>query len=339
MVIDDSFYMQLALNEAWKYQGLTYPNPAVGALLLDKNNKIISIEAHKKAGFPHAEVEALKSGFLRLSDDKLLKEELQNLTDSSKIHEFLIKNSNNLFKECAMYVTLEPCAHYGKTPPCAGLISSLGLKKVIIGALDINKEASGGAEILKSANIEIKTNILEKECELLLEPFKLWSGKNFIFFKHAQTLNGTIDGGYISSEEMLKFVHALRDKIDLIVVGGNTVRVDRPTLDARKVNGKAPDVLIYSKNSDFDNTIPLFSVAKRRVFIKDNLSLLESYKFIMIEGGSEMFDAVKDKIHWHLALVSPNLKNGKKFDSKIKEEIIHAENVDSEIKIWAKPIF
>lgn len=133
MVIDNSFFMNLALKEAWKYQGLTYPNPAVGCTIVGQNNELLAVEAHKKAGEPHAEVEALKSAYFKLTNDS----KILDLTISSDIHTFLLLNHNNCFKNISLYTTLEPCSHIGKTPSCASLISALGIKKVFVGFNDI----------------------------------------------------------------------------------------------------------------------------------------------------------------------------------------------------------
>ncbi|WP_236618731.1 bifunctional diaminohydroxyphosphoribosylaminopyrimidine deaminase/5-amino-6-(5-phosphoribosylamino)uracil reductase RibD [Lebetimonas sp. JH292] len=249
------------MNEAWKYQLLTYPNPAVGCAVLIKNQ--IFTDVHKKAGEPHAEVNALFKAFSFFQKTPKLK-------TAKEIHEFLIKNHNNFFNDAQIYVTLEPCSHIGKTPSCANLISILKPKKVTIGWLDPIIEHSGGAEMLKNRGIEVRV-VNDKRCFDLIEPFIKWNKDKFIFFKLAQSLNGVITGGYISSESSLKWVHQIRDKIDLLVIGGNTVRIDRPTLDSRRVNGKAPDVLIYSKQKEFDKTIPLFNISGRKVFIEDNL--------------------------------------------------------------------
>lgn len=334
MVIDHAFYMRLALGEAWKYQGLTYPNPAVGSLLLDGNGRIIAVEAHKKAGEPHAEVNTLKAAFLKLSDNPKLSSELEKLADSATIHDFLSAHHNGLFAESTLYVTLEPCAHHGKTPPCSQLIKNVGIKKVIIGSLDPNETAAGGRELLKASGIEVEHGISKEACEQLIEPFVLWQKKKFVFFKHAQTLNGTIDGGYISGNESLDHVHALRDRTDLLVIGGETVRTDRPTLDARRVDGKAPDVLIYSRSKDFDKTIPLFNVPGREVIIADDLDVMESYNFIMIEGGGAMFEAVKERFDWHLTLLSPKVRPGLPFAGSREERILHTRSVGEDTLIW-----
>jgi diaminohydroxyphosphoribosylaminopyrimidine deaminase/5-amino-6-(5-phosphoribosylamino)uracil reductase len=308
----NSYAIDLAINEAWKYQFLTYPNPAVGAAVIVKNTLFVS--AHKKAGEPHAEVNALWAAFKAFHKTPELK-------TSYEIHEYLIKNHNNFFNEANVFVTLEPCSHIGKTPSCANLLKILKPKSVIIGWPDPIAEHSGGVEILKNAGIEVKV-LNDKRCFDLIEPFIKWQ-KRFMFFKLAQSFNGAVTGGYISSESSLKWVHQVRDKIDLLVIGGNTVRVDRPTLDARRINGKAPDVLIYSKQKDFDKTIPLFNVKNRRVFIENNFDKLENYKFIMVEGGEKLYNKLKDLVDWKVFIVTPKIFDRINYKSSDSFEILH----------------
>lgn len=333
MVIDNSFYMKLALDEAWKYQGLTYPNPAVGCSVVSKSGEILAVEAHKRAGEAHAEVEALRSAYFKLTNDgKIL-----DISSSFGIHEYLLKNHNNCFEGISLFVTLEPCSHIGKTPSCATLISKLGINKLFIGSLDSNKEASGGAEIVKNANVHVETDILAKECGELLTPFKMWSEKRFVFFKWAQRLNGTVDDGIISSEKSRTLVHAMRDVCDLLVVGGSTVRTDRPTLDARLVGGRAPDVLILSKTKEFDETIPLFGIKNRKVIIMDNFSIFDNYKNIMIEGGENMFDYSKEFVTHYLSFIAPCLGGQKSFVAQVsKFDILNILQDEQDIIMWMK---
>lgn len=333
MVIDNSFYMNLALQEAWKYQGLTYPNPAVGCAAVGESGEILAVEAHKKAGAPHAEVEALKSAYFRLSGDKKILE----LTNSAHIHTYLLENHNNCFNGISVFTTLEPCSHIGKTPSCATLLSKLKIKKLFIGSKDLNAEAAGGNEIVKNAGIEVQSDILAKECKYLLEPFNLWQNGRFVFFKWAQRLNGTVDEGTISSHSSRTLVHGMRDACDLLVIGGESVRVDRPTLDARLVNGKAPDILILSRGKEFDKTIPLFSVPNRKVIISDNFDILKEYKNIMIEGGSNMFELSKGIADYHLCFVSPQI-GGKTGFSGMNEkfEILNILQDEQDIIMWMK---
>ncbi|MDY3200539.1 MAG: bifunctional diaminohydroxyphosphoribosylaminopyrimidine deaminase/5-amino-6-(5-phosphoribosylamino)uracil reductase RibD [Arcobacter sp.] len=332
MKIDDNFYMKLAIDEAWKYQLLTYPNPAVGCVIV-KDGRLLAIEAHKEAGMPHAEINALKSAYLIENPNSILKTK----NNSQEIHNFLIENHDGYFNDCEIFVTLEPCNHIGKTPSCANLLKVLKPKRVIIGHEDINKIASGGVQTLESANIEVSLRCMEKEAYNLLYPFIKWSNGTFIFYKMAQTLNGCIDGS-ISSKMSQLYVHTLRDKVDLMLIGGNTVRIDKPTLDARYIGGRAPDIMIYSKNKIFDNAIPLFKVANREVFISDDLFKLLDYKFVMVEGVYKLMNILKEKIDYIVLIVSPKIRNGINAlnEIDIDFEIVHENYLGEEKIIYLK---
>ncbi|WP_419673725.1 bifunctional diaminohydroxyphosphoribosylaminopyrimidine deaminase/5-amino-6-(5-phosphoribosylamino)uracil reductase RibD [Aliarcobacter butzleri] len=328
MKIDDNFYMRLAIDEAWKHQLLTYPNPAVGCVIV-KNQRLLAVEAHKKAGMPHAEVNALKTAYLKDNPNSILKTK----NSSFDIHQFLLQNHNGFFNDCEIYVTLEPCNHIGKTPSCANLLKELKPKRIIISVKDPNKQATGGLETLKNENIDVTLGILEKDGLNLILPFISWQNKSCIFFKMAQTLNGSIDGK-ISSNRALAYVHTLRDKIDLLVIGGNSVRIDKPTLDTRYIQGKNPDIFIYSKNKVFDNNIPLFKIPNRKVLISDDLYKLLDYKFIMIEGIYNLLDKLKERIDFFILIISPKIRKGQNALNEIDLdfEIIH-ENFIGEDKI------
>ena len=333
MVIDNNFFMSLALKEAWKYQGLTYPNPAVGCVVVGENGEILAVGAHHKAGGPHAEVNALKAAYYRLTNDAYI----LALEDSADIHTHLQSNHNNIFTNVTLYTTLEPCSHFGKTPSCARLISDLGIKEVYVGSNDTNPKAKAGSMILNMNDCLVYSELLKDECDALLKPFNLWQKDKFVFFKWAQRLNATTDDGIISSKESRENVHAMRDVCDLLVIGGNTVRVDRPTLDARLVNGKAPDILIISQQKDFDKTIPLFNIEGREVFIEDNFSKLNNYKNIMIEGSSKMFELTRDIVDYYLCYIAPTFggKNGfKNLNDNL--EILNIEKETQDIIMWMK---
>lgn len=328
MKIDDNFYMRLAIDEAWKHQLLTYPNPAVGCVIV-KNQRLLAVEAHKEAGMPHAEVNALKTAYLNDNPNSILKTK----NSSFDIHQFLLQNHNGFFNNCEIYVTLEPCNHIGKTPSCANLLKELKPKRVIISVKDPNKQATGGLETLRNENIDVTLGILEKDGLNLILPFISWQNKSCIFFKMAQTLNGSIDGK-ISSNRALAYVHTLRDKIDLLVIGGNSVRIDKPTLDTRYIQGKNPDIFIYSKNKVFDTNIPLFKIPNRKVLISDDLYKLLDYKFIMIEGVYNLLDKLKERIDFFILIISPKIRKGQNALNEIDLdfEIIH-ENFIGEDKI------
>lgn len=332
MVIDKEFYQNLAINEAWKYQGLTYPNPAVGCTVLGKNGEILAVAAHQKAGLSHAELNAAAQALQKLNPKFDFPQE------PNELYEFILKNHNNLLKDSTFFVTLEPCSHQGKTPSCAKLLSALHVKKVYIGSLDESKNASGGVEILKNANIEVEIGTCKKKCEELIEPFLLWQKSKFTFFKLALRLDGSYNNGEITSLKSRTFMHDLRDKCELLVIGGESVRVDKPTLDARLVNGNAPDIHILSNSKNFDKSIPLFNVKNREVFISNNKEFPKKYKNIMIEGGSNFLNFLKDEIDWLLIFHGSSFStNGSSYiKSDLNLKLLHVNRIDNEYISWHK---
>lgn len=335
MEIDHNFYMSLAISEAWKYQGLTYPNPAVGCTVCGPYGELLAVEAHHKAGKPHAEVNALKEAYYKLTQD----DTILSLISSSDIHNYLLKNHNNFFKNCSLYSTLEPCSHVGKTPSCANLIAQLGIKHVFVGVKDFNSDAADGNKILSNNSVEVTLHVKQEKCEELLLPFRKFMSDKFVFFKWAQRLNGTTDGGIISSAKSRKHVHAMRDVCDLLVIGGNTVRMDRPTLDARLVDGKAPDVLILSRKKEFDKTIPLFSVPNRQVYIENDFSVLDKYKNIMIEGSEKMYMLSHEIVDYYLCFLAPIFGGNEGFKNiEDKLQVLTTRKDEQDIIMWMKRI-
>lgn len=328
----DISLMDTAVKVAWKYQILTYPNPAVGALISDDIGSVIAINAHKKAGTPHAEVEAIKEAYYKITKD----ERILEIEASEEIHKYLTQNHSGIFRAFSIYVTLEPCNHQGKTPPCSHLIKVLGFKRVVVGLLDPNKKASGGVAYLRENNISVDVLQDSMTCKDLLYPFERTLQGNFIFFKLAMSSNGVIDGGIITGMSSRELVHEYRDRIDLLVIGGNTVKIDRPTLDARMINGRAPDVLIYSKDKNFDKTIPLFDIKNRQVYIEDNFELLKNYKLIMIEGGEGMLKATWDIVDMYAIFRSPDFEIGTHPNVALKLEQLSNQFVDQDTLSWFK---
>jgi len=330
--MNDEFYMQLALDKAWGYQGLTYPNPAVGAVVT-VNGKILAIEAHQKSGTSHAEVLALIQAYETLSKSSIDFDRF----DAKKVHYFLLSLPRNFFSKCSIYVTLEPCSHAGQTPSCASLLKSLVLKKIVIGIADPIVGHDAGANMLSNVTM----GVLETECNDLLEPFMIWQKRAFVLFKIAQTSNGQIESdendGYLSSKDSLTHVHRLRESCDVLLIGGNTVRVDRPTLDCRFIKTKAPSVKIYSKEDNFDRDIPLFHIENRDVEIVDTLDFLDKPSFVMVEGGEGMLNVLKDKIDWMLIYQAPKLSsNTLTYNITMNLEFLHQNKIDVDLMIWSR---
>ncbi len=207
-------YMELALKLAEKGKGKTSPNPMVGCIIV-KRNAIVGRGCHKKAGEPHAEILALNE-------------------------------AGKKARNATLYVTLEPCSHWGKTPPCTERIIQEGISEVIIGSFDVNPLVSGGRE-LKLRGIKTKTAILEDECKQLNEVYYKYmkSRMPFVLVKAAISLDGKIatltgDSKYITSTAARKYVHQLRSEYDAVMVGVNTVLRDNPLLNVRLIKGRDP---------------------------------------------------------------------------------------------------
>ena len=331
MVMDHPFYMRLALDTAWRFQLLTYPNPAVGAAIVGPHGEVIAVAAHEEAGRPHAEVLAVRDAYTRLSGDMTL----ASCEDAAVLHEKLPELAGKLFHDKTIYVTLEPCNHTGRTPPCASLIERLGFCRVVIGTKDPNPTAAGGIERLRGAGMDVVTDVEKEACDALLWPFVRWRERGrFVFFKLAQTLNGTIDGGTISCETSRRWVHRVRTRIDRLVIGGETVRTDRPRLDARLVGGRAPDVTIFTRHQEgFDWQIPLFGVPGREVTFADKLP---EKGLIMIEGGAGSFEALKDRIDAMVLFVAPLVKEGMGYNGAKNFTILHQRRSGADTMLWLK---
>lgn len=230
--MDDHQYMQLAIALAQATVGQTSPNPCVGAVLV-KNGELISTGAHLKAGTAHAEAVA-------------------------------IREAGEISKGATLYVTLEPCSHHGRTPPCADLIVESGIKKVFVASLDPNPLVAGkGIEKLKKAGIEVETNICKEDAEKLNEKFFhfIRTKTPFVTIKGAASLDGKIaaksgDSKWITSEEARLDTHKLRHEHDGILVGINTILQDNPLLTTRRPEGGKNPIRIIL---DTELKIPLSS--------------------------------------------------------------------------------
>ncbi len=327
--MNDEFYMQQAIDTAWHYQLLTYPNPAVGAVVVC-DGQIVAIEAHRKAGTSHAEVLALVAAYEQLSGEGVDFDPM----DATTAHDFLRGLPEGFFGRCTIYVTLEPCSHSGKTPSCANLLAELRLERVVIAIPDPITEHGGGIRRLKNPTM----GVLEDAARDLIAPFLIWRERAFVVFKIAQTLNGRIGGGYLSSRTSLEHVHKIRSVVDHLLIGGNTARTDRPTLDSRFViEGRAPDVMIYSRRNDLDRSIPLFGVSGRHVAVSNSLDNLDKPSLILVEGGGGMLKAMHGHIDWMLTYLTPKLSDNEiTYNTPSTLRFLHAEKMGVDMMIWSQ---
>ncbi|MCR1950037.1 bifunctional diaminohydroxyphosphoribosylaminopyrimidine deaminase/5-amino-6-(5-phosphoribosylamino)uracil reductase RibD [Clostridium sp. DSM 100503] len=220
----DKKYMQLAIDLAKNGKGKVNPNPLVGAVIV-KNRKVIGQGYHKKYGGNHAEIEA-------------------------------INNSTESVEGATIYVTLEPCYHYGKTPPCVDKLISSKISRVVIGSLDPNPLVSGKSiDKLKQVGIEVNVGVLEEECFRLNEVFMKYikTKKPYVVLKSAISLDGKIatktgESKWITGEISRLKVHELRNELSAIMIGINTVLQDDPSLTCNINNGRNPIRIIVDSN-------------------------------------------------------------------------------------------
>lgn len=220
----DTKYMERALQIARLGEGLVSPNPMVGAVIVSAGGTIIGEGYHHQYGGPHAEVCAINS---------------------------VKETDRHLLSDSTIYVTLEPCSHYGKTPPCAKLIIDTGIPRVVVGSADPFPEVSGrGIRMLREAGVEVTEGVMRKECDELnvrfLTAHRL--GRPWIQLKWAQSADGFMAGIKDGKPYPVKFstpvssvwMHRRRSMVDAIMVGKNTLDIDKPRLDCRNWPGRPP---------------------------------------------------------------------------------------------------
>jgi len=303
---EDKKYMQRCIQLAKNGKGLCSPNPMVGAVIV-KDGIIIGEGWHQKAGMPHAEPVAINS----------------------------VKNQE-LLKSSTLYVSLEPCSHYGKTPPCVDLIIKKGIPRVVIGCLDVFPLVSGsGVKKLKAAGVEVLVGPEMQACLDLNRKFFTYHAKKrpYIMLKWAQTSDGFIDNirkpdgeelPLIISTPLTKIItHKLRSEFDAILVGTNTAMMDNPKLNVRDWSGKNPVRCVTDRNLTLSKNLNIFdgttktivfteksgegseNVSYETINFEDNLvkNILESlYKkgiqSLLVEGGAKLHNAFLNAGLW-----------------------------------------
>ncbi|MGB2868240.1 MAG: bifunctional diaminohydroxyphosphoribosylaminopyrimidine deaminase/5-amino-6-(5-phosphoribosylamino)uracil reductase RibD [Bacteroidota bacterium] len=240
---EDSRWMQRCVQLARKGYGYVRPNPMVGAVIV-KNGKLIAEGYHQKFAGPHAEVHALRRAGKRA-------------------------------KGAVLYVNLEPCAHYGKTPPCVDAIIHAGIKEVVVGSLDPNPFVPGrGAAQLRKAGIKVRVGIERVAAEALNEKFYTFmrTGLPFVGYKVAQTLDGKIadvngKSKWITGPNSRKYAHSLRLGYDAVLVGARTVRMDDPELTIRLVQGPNPVRVVVDGRMSVPPQRKIFDESRARTVI------------------------------------------------------------------------
>ncbi len=313
----DEFYMHRCLQLARKGEGYVDPNPMVGSVIV-LNNRIIGEGFHTKYGEAHAEVNAINS-----------------VTDKS------------LLKSATLYVSLEPCSHHGKTPPCADLIIHYKIPKVVIGMQDPFLKVNGsGIKRLQLSGCDVKTGILEKECHQLNKAFITFHTKKrpYIVLKWAQTLDGFIDkirepgaineSNWITDEVCRSLVHKWRSEIPAIMVGKNTAYLDNPKLDTRFWGGRNPIRIVTDKELVLPKNLLLFDHSQETIvlnaiknhkeenleyikidfgneFLNNLMTLLYEREInsLLVEGGQQLLQSFINQNYWDEARIFTGNKN------------------------------
>ncbi|MFZ9387753.1 MAG: bifunctional diaminohydroxyphosphoribosylaminopyrimidine deaminase/5-amino-6-(5-phosphoribosylamino)uracil reductase RibD [Chitinophagaceae bacterium] len=312
----DEKYMRRCLELAARGSGLVAPNPMVGAVLVFED-RIIGEGWHAGFGGPHAEVNCIREAMERGGDE--------------------------FFNRATLFVSLEPCSHFGKTPPCTDLIIRHRIPRVVIGIRDPFAEVNGkGIEKLKQAGVEVVTGILEKECGEQNRRFMLFHTRKrpYVILKWAQTADGFIAASaglrkqsrlHISNEISNRLVHRWRTEEASILVGTNTARLDNPELNNRFWPGKSPVRLVIDKNLSLPHDLRLFDGTLRTIVFnrirQEENGLLQYYQIgvsgswvrpilealykmdiqsVLVEGGAGLLRSFIEEELWDEARVITN---------------------------------
>ncbi|MGA7933149.1 MAG: bifunctional diaminohydroxyphosphoribosylaminopyrimidine deaminase/5-amino-6-(5-phosphoribosylamino)uracil reductase RibD [Kovacikia sp.] len=263
--VNDSVIMQRCLELAKRALGQTAPNPLVGAVIV-QNGEIVGEGFHPAAGQPHAEV-------------------------------FALKQAGNQAHGATLYVNLEPCNHYGRTPPCSEAIVAAGLKKVVVGMVDPDPRVSGGGIArLRQAGIEVVVGVEETACRELNEAFiyRVLYHRPFGILKYAMTLDGKIaattgHSAWVTSPAARAEVHQLRVGCDAIVVGGNTVRRDNPLLTSRQ-ESHTPLRIVMSRSLDLPVDSHLWDVSIAPTLVATEPGVRPEFQKMLIKRGVEVVE-------------------------------------------------
>ncbi len=275
---DDIKFMKRCLDLALGAEGMTWPNPMVGAVIVHEG--LIAGEGfHLKAGMPHAEVNAFNS--------------LTGSVDLSR---------------SVLYVNLEPCSHFGSTPPCANLIISRGIKRIVIGTPDTSDKVAGrGIEKLKNAGCDVVTGVLEDECRWINRRFFTFNEKRrpWIILKWAQSADGYLDyernenrtgkPSWITGEAERALVHKWRSREQAILAGGGTIRSDNPRLNVRAWTGKDPVRLILTRSGRIDKDSEVFKInGTNIVFTHSAGAKFEGSEVVILDRNKESAPQILD---------------------------------------------
>ncbi|MBN3876439.1 bifunctional diaminohydroxyphosphoribosylaminopyrimidine deaminase/5-amino-6-(5-phosphoribosylamino)uracil reductase RibD [Nostoc sp. JL23] len=262
----DSRMMLRCLELARRALGRTSPNPLVGAVIV-KDGEIVGVGFHPRAGEPHAEV-------------------------------FALREAGDLARGATIYVSLEPCNHYGRTPPCSEGLIEAGVAKVVVGMVDPNPlVAGGGIARLRAAGIEVLVGVEEEACRQLNEAFvhRILHKRPLGILKYAMTLDGKIattsgHSAWVTSQEARSEVHLVRAACDAIIVGGNTVRQDNPYLTSHQVGAHNPLRVVMSRHLNLPASAHLWQTADAPTLVLTQKGANPDFQELLLKQGVEVLE-------------------------------------------------
>jgi diaminohydroxyphosphoribosylaminopyrimidine deaminase/5-amino-6-(5-phosphoribosylamino)uracil reductase len=317
-MIDHEVFMHRCVELAKKGSGFVAPNPMVGSVLVYEG-RIIGEGWHKKFGGPHAEVNCLQS---------------------------VLPEDRHLITESTLYVSLEPCSHEGKTPPCTGLILKHGIKKVVVGCEDPFPEVSGsGICFLRENGVDVKVGVLEDLCRQLNCRFITFHQKHrpYVILKWAQTADGFIGTGtskrlYISNEVTNKLVHKWRSEEASILVGTNTAMFDNPLLTARWGNQPQPVRIVLDRSLKLRKDLRIFTEGEGKVMVLNELHEKEqsSISYVLLQKGQSLTAAILNRCYKQ-GIQSVLVEGGQKLLQAFLDEGVWDEvRIITAVKVFAK---
>ena len=303
MLMTDEKYMRRCIQLAQNGRMNAQPNPMVGAVIVYQD-RIIGEGYHVRCGEGHAEVNACAS----------VKEE-----------------NEHLLKDSTIYVSLEPCSHYGKTPPCADLLISKGFRRCVIGCQDPFAKVQGrGIQKLKDAGIEVTVGVLEEACKALNKRFMTYHGKKrpFVTLKWAESADGFIDG-HISNVYTQMVCHKRRAEHQAILVGRKTYEIDKPSLNVREWTGKSPKRYVVSSQL---LTLPEGFQLIQSTSVDNILQRLyeDGIQTVMVEGGAELLQSFINSGLWDECYIEKGALtlNGKVKAPVLSNAVLECVNID-----------
>lgn len=270
----DSRMMRRCLELARRALGRTSPNPLVGAVIV-KDGEIVGEGFHPRAGEPHAEIFALKAAGV----------------GAASLEE-------NRARGATIYVSLEPCNHYGRTPPCSEALIAAGVSKVVVGMVDPNPlVAGGGIARLRAAGIEVVTGVEEEACQKLNEGFvnRILYKRPLGILKYAMTLDGKIatttgHSAWVTNQDARSEVHKLRTACDAVIVGGNTVRQDNPYLTSHEVGAHNPLRVVMSRHLNLPENARLWQTSEAPTLVLTEVDANPDFKELLRKQGVEVVE-------------------------------------------------